>query len=261
LEQAAVPINELQIEKATWERFESKYIITERTAAHVIERIRMYTSGDNHALDPESSSYPVTSVYLDTLNSDLMRQTFDAIINRVKLRIRFYGTPTHDSLVFFEVKRRWDRIIQKTRSSFPYHAVDFVRGTLFHHLDPQKLVSEKIRNCYEDFLAEQYRYHAFPCLWVRYRRQAFQSIFGDYVRITIDRKLQYSADIVPPLSNQQHWFLVDPNLVILEIKFTNTFPSWVKQIIESVELDRKSISKYLSCGLHHKRWLNVFWRR
>src|SRR3989337_1509240 len=60
--------------------------------------------------------YRVNSLYLDTPQFGLYRQSTEGIRNRYKLRVRFYDA-AEDSPAFLEVKRRVANTIYKQRAA------------------------------------------------------------------------------------------------------------------------------------------------
>ena len=86
-------------------RFEFKYIVSEPCAAAVRDFVRSYLEPDPYADPEQGNSYQLSSLYLDTPDLSLYRQTVTGQKNRFKLRIRFYddnpGSPT-----LLELKRR-----------------------------------------------------------------------------------------------------------------------------------------------------------
>src|SRR4051812_34330431 len=100
-------------DRAQLQRFEMKYLVSERTAVAVRQFLRAYMHPDEFAASLPDNAYPVHSTYLDS--SDL--STYQAVSagekNRFKLRIRYYGDA--DRAVFFEIKRRTNDVISKVR--------------------------------------------------------------------------------------------------------------------------------------------------
>src|SRR4051794_21853474 len=103
------------------QRFELKYLIREETALAVRQFIGCYLKPDEFAATQPNYSYPVHSLYLDS--SDLA--TYQAVQsgekNRFKLRIRYYTDS--DRAVYFEIKRRTNEIILKSRAKVRRDAV------------------------------------------------------------------------------------------------------------------------------------------
>jgi hypothetical protein len=92
-------------------RYEFKYLIDEGLAAGIRDVVRSYLEPDPYG---DQGAYWVNSLYLDTDDWKLARQTIDGVKNRFKLRMRCYHFD--DSPVFCENKARVGTTIVKTRA-------------------------------------------------------------------------------------------------------------------------------------------------
>ncbi len=70
-------------------RFEFKYVIDEGLAIRVRHFLGTNLEPDEHTQLSADNSYPVHSLYLDSPDLALFKQTAHGIKNRFKLRIRF----------------------------------------------------------------------------------------------------------------------------------------------------------------------------
>jgi hypothetical protein len=90
------------------------------------------------------------------------------------------------------------------------------------------------------------RARAHPVLFVRYRREAYESVGPDPVRLTFDTQLEHCVANGAGLARQGHgeWVATPVPGAIIEIKFTQLFPSWVRTLIDELQLQKQSIPKY-----------------
>ena len=220
-------------------RHECKYLITEAQAARVLSYVQPYIEPDPFAARSPNNEYQISSVYLDSEDLRLCQETLGGIRDRFKLRVRAYSDRTEDP-VFFEVKSRRDRVITKDRARV--RRVDLHRG----------MAGEPLQNVGEDDLPKLTKFQskalsiaAEPRILVRYRRSAFQGLWDRSARVTFDRQLRTrSARSMRQFFDPQGWTTVEGALVILELKFNNTCPSWMTEVVKRVELRRTSYSKY-----------------
>ena len=231
-------------------RFELKYIIDEQRARGVRDFVKNHLEPDEHA-DPaeENRAYPVHSLYVDTPALLLYGQTVHGLKNRFKLRIRFYdGNP--DTPAFFEIKRRVTDVICKERAAVARAgAENLIDGGwpdgsyLFGENGSVKALGalENFRSLYTSLVA-------CPCVYVSYMREAYVSPNSNQMRITFDRELygarfDRSACLIPPEDG------IRPNIggVILELKFTDRFPAWMRDLVQAFNLQRCSMPKYIDC--------------
>jgi hypothetical protein len=186
----------------------------------------------------------VHSLYLD---SDLLA-TFWATINgdknRYKLRLRFYNDHP-DSPVFFEIKRRMNNCILKQRGGVRQEAV---RWLLAGHLpEPGHLLRPNAKQfvAIQNFLDLASRLQAHPTAHVAYLREAYVDPVSDAVRVTFDRQVRAETRTQPTFSTE----MTSPacpfgEVVILELKFTNRFPDWLRRLVEHFGLMQCGAAKY-----------------
>jgi hypothetical protein len=229
-------------------RHELKYVLTEAQAVAIVTYIRPLVTMDRHS---GGRPYTLTSVYLDSTGLRLCRDTLEGLKNRYKLRIRSYGD-TPGSPCFFEVKRRIDRVIIKSRARAPQEIVPLI---LARRAFPAKMDANERRNL-EQFLYYRQIITAEPVVGVRYRRQAFETRVGDDVRLTFDRDLKFCTPLKADAGlTGGGWVPFPENNVIFEIKFTDSFPAWLSRLVQRFGLVPQSVSKYArsavrACRLH-----------
>ena len=234
-------------EATTAQRFEAKYYISELEAEAIKDFMAPYVMPDHHTIG--GKPYVINSLYLD---NDALRLYWSSVLgekNRFKLRIRSYTEDPNDP-VFFEIKRRVDRVILKQRAVMKRQAVDL----LFDHREiPQEYFLKPIpKECkaFYDFRDIMESMHAGPRAMVRYTREAYMSNLEEPVRVTFDRELttlpcpEYHPDI---WKHGPHWSTMDTVPVILEVKFTDTFPEWIERMVYRFSLRRDSFAKYVVC--------------
>ena len=109
-----------------------------------------------------------------------------------------------------------------------------------------------------EFSALTERAHARPVLRVRYLREAYESTGPDQVRITFDTHLRHAVTPVYEVSHDgPGWCATPVTGTILEIKFTQTFPSWVATLIRTFDLQKRSVAKYclsMICAVNEGRY-------
>lgn len=240
-------------EQTTAQRFEAKYPISEMEALAIRDYIQPYLTSDDHVAWGEP--YTINSLYLDNAALRLYWSSVMGEKNRIKLRIRAYTEDPQDPVIF-EIKRRVDRIILKERTVMRR---DCVPAVLNGETIPESAYlkpTSKEKESLQHFRFYMESLQAQPKTMVRYKREAYMSNLEEPVRITFDRALstlpveEYSPDI---WEYGPRWMELHGLPVILEIKFTNTFPFWVAKLIQRFNLTRDSFAKYVACLDHLKR--------
>ena len=234
------------------QRFEVKYVVSEKQALAIKEYATPYVTPDPHGL-----RYTVTSLYLDTPGLAMYQSSVAGEKNRHKLRIRNYGDGPVDT-VFFEVKRRMNQTVKKHRAAVRRRFVDDVlRGaSLGHDMLASPDDEESMANLGE-FRDVMEVMAATPRTVVQYMREALVGSVEENIRITFDRGLAglQSQDYAPEEWDARgcwHDQLASP--VILEIKFTDIYPAWVGHLVRRFNLVSDSIAKYVVCVASLQRY-------
>ncbi len=227
------------------QRFEHKYTINEEVALAIRDFVSSYLELDDYGATQPNFSYPVHSLYLDSPDMRTYQETVNGDRNRYKLRIRYYEQ-TEEAPVYFEIKRRHDKIIQKKRAIVHRRAAhDLVRGYLPSATDLVYPDGEQM-DALLNFWRLVNHLNARPKVHVSYLREAWVADGSNKIRVTIDRNVQsepqktlaFSSDLRNPHS-------VFGKKVILELKFTNRFPNWFRDLVQVFGLRAGPAAKYV----------------
>ncbi|MDP6380369.1 MAG: VTC domain-containing protein, partial [Phycisphaerae bacterium] len=177
----------------------------------------------------------------------LCRATMAGEKNRFKLRVRFYADDLK-SHAFFEIKRRLNDVILKQRVQVRRSSVE--RLLAGHWPRRSDLVNPARGNfgALQRFCELRDRIRAKGWAFVCYAREAYVPPDNNTVRVTFDRNLmswRYREDFGLKRSSS----VVRPRVggVILEVKFTDRFPRWIRQMVRIFGLERTSMPKYVMC--------------
>jgi len=226
-------------------RFEQKYIVTEEVALQVRDFVRSYLELDENGVGKPNFSYPVHSLYLDSDDLKTYWETINGNKNRYKLRLRFYNS-LPDSPVFFEIKRRMNNCIMKQRGGVRRTAVDEVlagrlpQATDMVSKDPKHLLA------LQNFTRLVIEIGARPKVHIAYYREAYVPHDDNSARLTMDREVRSEPELTARLSTE----MIAPVLVwgrdvVLELKFTNRFPDWMRELVRVFSLRQCGAAKYV----------------
>ena len=226
-------------------RQELKYRISESKAEAIAQFVKSYLHLDRYCKLRRGGAYPIVSLYLDSNDMLLCRESLTGQKNRYKLRVRSY-TDEPDYPCFLEIKRRMNTTILKSRARVMHHDVATLLSGL--SLPPQNY------NVDDEEALRQFRLYmdsinARPVILIRYMRQAYEGDSDNRVRVTFDRQLCYKVTSTPEVAlNGRGWQHHSISLggVILEIKFTGLYPAWISQMVKYFDLQQRPISKYVS---------------
>ena len=93
----------------TFRRYELKYLITKDQQEELIYRMKKYMAQD------EFAKSTISNIYFDTPDKLFIRNSLEKPIYKEKLRVRSYGTPSADSAVFIELKKKYKGVVYKRR--------------------------------------------------------------------------------------------------------------------------------------------------
>jgi hypothetical protein len=235
-------------------RFELKYLINEEMALKVRDFVRCYIDFDEYSVGKPNYSYPVHSLYLDSDDLKLYWETINGVKNRYKLRLRYYDTSPR-SPVFFEIKRRMNNCILKQRGGVRQ---EYVAYLLSGHLPREEHLLSKAPKqmiALQRFCELTNRIHAHPKVHIYYMREAYVSS-DDQVRVTIDRNVFGEENLTPTIKTAMtNPVLSFENTVILELKFTNRFPNWFRDLVRMANVMQCGAAKYVESiqGLGSRR--------
>ncbi|MDR8393327.1 polyphosphate polymerase domain-containing protein [Aliifodinibius sp. S!AR15-10] len=232
-------------EKLQKKRFEYKYRISRAKALEVSYFVRQYLDCDAYGATQPDRSYPVYSLYLDSPTLKTYHDTINGNRNRFKLRIRYYESSL-DSPVYLEIKRRYDKVIRKSRAQIDRKYLPALLGGQMPSRKHLVSTSGEQLNALEQFCYLMNQINARSQALVRYDREAYERPNTNRVRVTFDRNVRienvsevdFSTSMKSPTS-------VFGDTVILEVKFTDRYPDWLQELIERYHLWRESAAKYV----------------
>jgi len=237
-------------------RYELKYLIDEPCARQVRDFVRPYLRRDPYAKPDMHYAYPIYSLYLDDVGLGMYRTAVQGQKNRFKLRIRYYDHKPNSPL-FCEIKRRVNDVILKQRAMIRREALDRILAgccpSIGDVYDPDDSESYGVLR---EFCQVRNALHADGRMIIYYEREAWVAPHDDAVRVTFDRcarAAHYRRDLAP-----QKWGDARIDSVILELKFDDRYPLWMRDLVRSCDLYRTKMGKYVQCTEQIPRSLKPF---
>ena len=231
-------------------RIELKYMLHDKDIPRFIERILPYTQSDPFLVEENSGrkSYPVTSLYFDSVDLHSLYEKDAGLLSRRKIRLRTYEKFfTPDSFVFLEIKRRHDAAVSKDRLllSLKDFAIDMPMTNVLYELLQHAEAEQDVTN--EAHVLQSWL-NLQPTTLVSYKRIPFVGMQDRRFRITIDSELQ--ATWKPThLMGEQMQSICHPGMSVLELKTNHAAPAWFHEVIQDFDLHRVAHSKYALCTM------------
>ncbi len=240
-------------------RYEFKYLLHQELVQPIRHFIRPFVHPDRHLREPGGRSYPICSLYLDSPDLELCLRTLRGEKNRYKLRARTYSDEPGDP-VFLEIKRRVDGMIIKRRCRVSRErGAALLSGAAPHGpgAEPEPSFEPEPPSELEEFLRLKAA-GARPILRVKYRREAYEAEGPEPVRVTLDTDLFHAVTSTHDVShNGPGWRRTPVEGTILEIKFTERYPSWIERLVHAFGLEKLSMAKYCQsvlCAVREGRY-------
>ena len=225
-------------------RYEFKYFMSSKISDEIFNQSLNFMNIDNYAQFNKDNKYLVRSLYFDNDDYNNFFEKVDGIKIRKKFRLRSYDKQLNSKIpIFLEMKGRvHDRIIKKRllidRNDLKYFEKLNNLEELYKKYNKNTLIKDFIYDVKKKIK---------PKIIIDYNRRPLINKFGLYFRLTFD------SDLITSKSNHLFYnkdksnfaLQYKPGNSILEVKFERSIPAWFHRIIQSYNLNRRSISKFV----------------
>mgnify|MGYP003311382451 CR=1 FL=1 len=214
-------------------RVEQKYIITEDNIAYLKYKLENVMQYDKHVKD---GMYRIRSLYFDDMYDSFLEDNEAGNDFREKYRIRTYNN--EKTKIHLEIKAKELGYTSKQKEELTWQECrDIMMGIPWKLKAEDGLVKKKL---YSLMMLRRMQ----PVQIVEYDRIPFVEEKGN-VRVTFDKNIVGTSEInaffddilpgIPLLSTGSH---------ILEVKYDEFLPDYIKQILNEVHLQKTAFSKY-----------------
>lgn len=218
-------------------RIEKKYFLSAEQAEMLKSKIMHRLTPDEHGVST------ISSLYLDTPDNLLIRNSIDAKIYKEKLRLRSYGTPRKHDKVFLEIKKKFEGVVYKRRVALP---LDEAMHYIFSLEKPfESRIMSEINYCMKFYN------HPKPKMLVSYKRMAYFSKSSPDLRITFDSDIRYRTDELELDKGDGGIKIIPDDKLIMEVKTGGAMPLWLSHALDECRIFPTSFSKYGTSYKHH----------
>ena len=212
-----------------FERSEIKYLLTREQYGFFTDRAAAELMPDEY---PKCS---IRSLYFDTPDYLLITRSCEQPEYKEKIRLRAYSDVTPQSAVFAELKKKYDSVVYKRRTSLAEKdAVKWLEGK--RHFRGTQIEREI------DSFAEHYKTLR-PAALVFCDRLSFVARSNPDLRITFDMNVKgrlHDLSLTRPVYGEE----LCPGRIIMEIKAPGAVPVWLAKILSEGKIYKTSFSKY-----------------
>lgn len=226
------------MEKQRKYRHEYKFLIDERDKAKLYYRLKNLIPLDANA--GENGCYFIRSVYFDDYRDSCFRQNEDGINERAKYRIRIYNAS--DESIRLERKSKKNGMTCKESAKLTRQQCEkLLRGEVLPlNTEEAQEYPEVLRQFLVLMLTKGMRAKTI----IEYERIPFIYPSGN-VRITFDRNISASTQIERFFDKDMlRYPVLGMGQQLLEVKFDEYFPTFIRDNLEIGKLQQTSFSKY-----------------
>lgn len=230
----------------TFCRREKKLLVDTALVPMLQQEMLIYMEADSHNI--ENKPYLISNIYFDNDSDDCIRHSISKPSYKEKLRLRAYGIPSKNSLVFLEIKKKLNRVGTKRRAELTLQQAEEYLATGAHppmlsYLNDQVL-------CEIDY----YRNitGAVPKVYISYLRNAYFGRKDHSLRATFDSHILTRRHDLHLENGSYGSPLLPEGKTLLEIKFSGALPVWFAHLLSQYQLNFSSFSKY---GKEYQKFL------
>lgn len=217
-------------------RHELKYQCSEEQLAVIQSRLQNLLGYDSHA---SGGQYIIRSMYFDNYHNRCFYENENGTDCREKYRIRIYDAS--DNRISLECKRKENGKTHKISCLLTKEELDdIMHGGSLANLSQKPELLRKFLILMRTQLFK-------PAVIVEYERIPYIYSIGN-VRITLDMNIRSSNDFDdffnPNLSTRP---ILPKGQHLLEVKYDELLPDFIKEVLQIGELQRTTFSKYYLC--------------
>ena len=213
-----------------FKRIETKYLLSEAQQEALFQRIGAHLRPDAFGRST------VLSLYLDTPDHRIIRNSIEAVDYKEKLRLRSYGTAGADSMVFLELKKKYGGVVYKRRAAMTLKEAERYLRMGIKPFESQ-IMSEL------DWAMRLYGKPKGAMLIACEREAWFDEAHPD-LRLTFDRNIRYRENELRLDRGSAGIHLLPKDTVLLEIKTAGAMPLWLADALDAERILPGSFSKY-----------------
>jgi len=215
-----------------FKRKEIKYILEKKQYEDLMGELLTHMKVDSYGLSK------ILNIYLDTDDYRLIRTSLEKPKYKEKLRLRSYGIPGDDSIVFLELKKKYAGVVYKRRISMKAkEAMDYIYGSSVPEAIESTQIGKEI-----DHVMKLYRPK--PRYFIGYDRIAMYGRSDPELRITFDFRLRYRKRRLDLREGDLGELLSGDDSVLMEIKAEGAYPIWLTRMLSKYRIYPSSFSKY-----------------
>ena len=211
-------------------RVEKKYLLNTQQYQRLTQCMEPYMQAD------EYGEHTICNLYLDNEEYDLIRTSISKPVYKEKCRIRSYGVPDKNDRVFMELKKKYEGIVYKRRTSMTLRESKVYLG---HGISP--LPKDQVLREIDYFI---HFYQAYARVYIAYDRIAYAGKKDPDLRMTFDKNIRSRFTDLDLSHGTYGDPLLEEGQYLLEIKAAGAYPVWLARALSETGICPVSFSKY-----------------
>ena len=212
-------------------RIEKKYIVDEPTYEKLIKKL------DGHFVKDRYYKSTICNIYYDTPSHQLVRNSIEKPVYKEKLRVRSYGVPNDEDMVFVELKKKYRSVVYKRRIIMPQDKALYCLCN-GKELSVNSQIGREI-----DYFCSYYQ-NLFPSVFLSYEREAYYALDGSDFRITFDENILSRNTELSFDRGIYGTPLLENKMTLMEVKTSGAIPLWMVHWLSRNKVYSSSFSKY-----------------
>lgn len=216
----------------TFKRVEIKYLLSATQKRELMKTIT------KHMILDQYGRTTIQNIYYDTPDWKLIRTSLEKPVYKEKLRLRSYGTADPGKTVFIEIKKKYDGVVYKRRTS----AKEAEAMAYLNHgikiAGHEDQISREI-----DYFKSFYK-GLKPAMVISYEREAFYGMEDPDFRVTFDENILWREEDLTLRKDAYGNAILNPGQCLMEVKAAAAMPMWLTGEMNRLGIFQTSFSKY-----------------
>lgn len=224
--------------KEVFSRYEVKYILNNDQKERMVAAIRESMNEDPYNVG--GKAYTISNIYYDTADHALIQRSLEKPVYKEKLRLRGYGIPSSDDIVFLEIKKKYKGVVNKRRSCIRLaEAENYMETGILPAFQPY--MNRQVLREIDYFTRIR---DLKPRLYLAYDRLAFFDKNDSQFRVSFDRNIRTRRYDLSLAAGDYGQPMLHDDIWLMEIKIDKNMPLWFARLLQENKLYHTSFSKY-----------------
>ena len=211
-------------------RVEQKYVLTKEQYKKIFLEIEPYLEKDYYYQSK------ICNLYFDNENNDFIINSLEKPIFKEKIRIRSYGVPNLEDIVFLERKGKYNGVVFKRR-------IEIKLLDLYKYLETGEIKDKYNNQVMKEMDYIIKKFDLKPKIFIGYDRLSYYDKNNINFRVTFDSNLRSREDeLLLELGDNGNLYKKD--LIIMEVKSLQSIPLWFIKVLSDNNIYSNSFSKY-----------------